>query len=76
MFLDNRLQAEQGPALWPGQLHQENSQVFDHAVRFGILVDESQWNEEALADAFFLSISEDIKDRLATIDLISRSLLN
>lgn len=52
-----------------GSLRQGRSRVFDHAIHFRTLAAESSWNDEALADMFYLSLSEDIKDRLATVDL-------
>lgn len=45
--------------------------MFDHAVRFCKLAAKSRWNYKALADTFFLSLTEEIKDRLTTVDLPS-----
>lgn len=42
--------------------------MFD-PIRFHTLATERQRNDEALADTFFLSLSEEIKDRLAAINL-------
>lgn len=38
-----------------GTLRQHNHHVFDHAIWFCRLTAESQWNNEALANTFFLS---------------------
>lgn len=40
-------------------LNQGKSHFFDHA-KFQTLATESQWSDEALADTFFLSVSEEI----------------
>lgn len=52
-----------------GNLRQGRSRVFDHAIRFRTLAAESKWNDEALVDTFWMSLSEDIKDRLTMVDL-------
>lgn len=53
------------------QLREGSHHVFDDAIRFCTLAAESQQNNEALANMFYLSLSEEIKDRLATINLLS-----
>lgn len=60
-----------------GRLARGNHHVFD-PIRFHTLATERQRNDEALADTFFLSLSEEIKDRLAAINLptISENLLD
>lgn len=40
-----------------------------HAIRFHNLAGESQWIDEALANTFFLTLSDGIKDRLIQVDV-------
>lgn len=40
-------------------------------IRFHTLAVKSQWNNETLPYKFYLRLSEEIKDRLATVDLPS-----
>lgn len=47
-----------------GSLRQGRSRFFDHAIRFRTLTAESRWNNEALGDMFYLSLSENIKNCL------------
>lgn len=57
-------------ALWTlGRLKQERSQVFHYTIRFCNLAAESHCNDEVLADMFYISLSEGIKDWLAKVDL-------
>lgn len=51
------------------QLRQGRSSITDHAIRFRTLVAESGWNDRSLADTFFSSLSEELKDRMAIFDL-------
>lgn len=53
------------------QLRQGRYKVFDHAIKFQSLTAESHWNDDSLADNFYPSLSKEIKDRLATADLMS-----
>ncbi len=50
-------------------LRQGNSRVADHAIRFRTLAAESEWGENSFSDTFLHSLSEDIKDHLAPLDL-------
>lgn len=42
-----------------------------HAIMFCTLAAENRWNNEALVDTFYLSLSEEIKNKLATVNLPS-----
>ena len=53
-------------------LRQGSSRVADHAIRFRTLASESEWGENSLCDTFLHSLSEDIKDHLAPLDLPSK----
>ena len=52
-------------------LRQGNSRVSDHSIRFRILAADSGWNQDALFDTFLRSLSDDIQDQLAPLDLPS-----
>lgn len=56
------------------QTHKPQDCMFDHTVRFCILAAKSQWNDKALAETFFLSLIEEIKDGLTTVNLITVNL--
>ncbi len=43
----------------------------DHAIRFWTLAADSEWNPQSLSDTFLHSLSDDIKDHLAPLDLPS-----
>ncbi|XP_061605724.1 uncharacterized protein fbxw9 isoform X2 [Phyllopteryx taeniolatus] len=50
-------------------LQQGKRRVSDYAIEFCILAAESQWNNQALLDAFFQGLSPAVKDHLVPLDL-------
>lgn len=52
-----------------GQLRQGNHPAVDHAIRFCILIAESQWNDKAFSD--IITHNSEEKDRLTMVDLPS-----
>lgn len=68
VFSSNRSRAERWPVPWDSS----NKEVANcWLIRFHMLVAESQWNDEALIDTFYLCLSEEVRDRLITIGVLS-----
>lgn len=50
-------------------LKQGQSRVADHAIRFRTLAADSEWNSSSLCDTFLHSLTDEMKDHLAPLDL-------
>lgn len=50
-------------------LKQGQARVSDHAIRFRTLAADSEWNGSSLCDTFLHSLSDELKDHLAPLDL-------
>ena len=51
------------------QLRQNSRSVADYAVDFRMLAVESAWNPESIFNTFLHTLSEEVKDELATREL-------
>ena len=50
-------------------LKQGQTRVADHAIRFRTLAADSEWNASSLCDTFLHSLTDEMKDHLAPLDL-------